>query len=61
MCVCVCVRVCERERERESRAAAELAMCLSKVSTKEDQEIRENSILSGRVKTGLLMTDTKIT
>lgn len=36
-------------------------MCLSEVSTKEDQEIRENSILSGRARTELLMTDTKIT
>lgn len=36
-------------------------MCLSEVSTKEDQEIRGNSILSGKVRTELLMTDTKIT
>lgn len=38
-----------------------LAMCLSEVSTKEDQEITENSILSSRVRTALLMTDIKIT
>lgn len=39
------VCVCERRRE-EGGATAELAMCLGGVSTKEDQEIRENSISS---------------
>ena len=44
--------VCETERggeesraEERRRATAVLALCLSEVSTKEDQEIRENSIL----------------